>query len=429
MKLGFMQPLKKYKFLQEQIFEGVWPFNRFKSPANVFLLLLIYLFWGVGLFIIYQIPVSYIIAGSCGALGLFLWTNGIFLYADQLRNVEIERMNRVNKKFLVEFLENMFHPSSIVITIITFVIVLNYFFTSTSFGLENFLTHLKEELNVSVIPPPLLGFILLLTFDICYRLSLSFYVILTQIRRNFHLAKYLRTPRIKTHFSPNDIRNLENADYIHYLAISGGFTLIPLGIMDRVILIALIFYLITTFTLSTINILHLRLLYVKSIPDGLLNLIKISNFAQVGTISPGNIPHVTPTLFVFDGRNFFITTSIKSKKVKNLRRLKNISLFIDSKKHEDLTKRIGVLITGKTKIYGYTYKTGIVLHLLYGVRLARIYFLINKKYSQYMNQYRKFNRYLPRAWQIFPILSRTVIQVTPEQIFMWKASRSDLIKL
>jgi hypothetical protein len=424
-----MQPLKKYKFLQEQIFEGVWPFNKFKSPTNIFLLLLLYLFWGFGLFIIYQIPVSYIIAGSCGAFGLFLWTIGIFLYADQLRNVEIERINRVNKKFLVGFLENIFHPTSIVIAIITFVIVLNYFFTSTSFGLDNFLTHLQDELNVSVIPPLLLGFVLLLTFDICYRLSLSFYVILTQIRRNFQLARYLNTPMIKTHFSPNDIRNLENADYKHYLALSGGFTLIPLGIMDNMVLIGLLLYLITTFTLSTINILHLRLLYVRSIPDGLINLIKISNFAQVGTISPGNIPHVTPILFVFDGRNFFITPSIKSKKVKNLRISKKVSLFIDSKKHEDLTKRVGVLIIGKAKIYGHNYSTGIIFHLLYGVRLARIYFLINRKYSHYMDQYLKIDRYLPQGWRIFPILSRTIIQVTPEQIFMWKASRSDLIKL
>ena len=107
-----MQPPKKYKFLQEQVFEGVWPFNKLKSPANVFLLLLLYFFWGLGLYFNYKIPLSYFIAGSCGAFGLFLWTIGIFRYADSLRNVEVEKITKVNQKFLVGFLENLFHPSS-----------------------------------------------------------------------------------------------------------------------------------------------------------------------------------------------------------------------------------------------------------------------------------------------------------------------------
>ncbi len=424
-----MQPLKKYKFLQEQIFEGIWPFNKVKSPTNVFLLLLIYFVWGLVLMVIYKIKIIYIIVGSCCAFGLFLWTTGIVLYADRLRNVEIEKINRVNKKFLVGFLENIFHPSSIVIAVITYTVILTYFFTSSSFGFDNFLIFLQKELNVSVIPPFILGFVLLLTFDISYRLSLSFYIILMQIRRNFHLRKYLKTPMIKNNFSPNDIKNLEKADYIHYLAISGGFTLIPLGLIDRMILLALIIYLIIVFTLSTLNILHLRLLYVRSIPEGMLNLIKISKFAQVATISPEKIPHVTPTLFVFDGRNFFVATSTKSKKVRNLIRSNKVSLFIDFENHGDITKSVGILVTGKTKIYGHNIKTGIVNFLLFGYRISRIYYMFNRKYPHYIDQYRKINRDLPRAWQIFPILSRTIVQINPDNIFLWKASRSDLIKL
>ena len=128
-----MQPPKKYKFLQEQVFEGVWPFSKFKSPTNVLLLLLLYSFWGLGLYFIYEIPLAYFVAGICGAFGLFLWTVGIFRYADNLRNVEVERLNRVNKKFLVGFLENLFHPSSIVISIIVFTIVFSLFLPSVEF--------------------------------------------------------------------------------------------------------------------------------------------------------------------------------------------------------------------------------------------------------------------------------------------------------
>lgn len=423
-----MQPPKKYQFLQEHVFEGIWPFNKVKSPTNVFLLLLLYFFWGFSLYFIYNIPLSYFLAGTFSAFGLFLWTIGIFHYADNLRNVEVERLNRVNKKFLVGFLEDLFQPSSIVISILVFIFVLTYFFTSTSFGFENFLTKMQKELNYSSIPPLLLLYVLLLTFDLCYRLGLSLHVIIVQIRRNFLLAHYLRTPVIKAQFSPINIRNLEKADYIHYLAICGGFTLIPLGLMDLVLLVTLSTYLFVTFTLATFNIFHLRLLYVRSIPDGLLKLIRSSKFAQVGTISPGKFPHITPTLFVFDGRNFFIATSIESKKVKNLRERNNISIFIDSGKYCDITKSIGVLITGRSKIYGYNFRTGILFYLIFGLHILRIFFLFRKKYSHYISQYWKISRALPQAWQMIPIFSRTIIEIIPEQFFFWKASRSELIK-
>ena len=423
-----MQPPKKYKFLQEQVFEGVWPFSKFKSPTNVLLLLLLYSFWGLGLYFIYEIPLAYFVAGICGAFGLFLWTVGIFRYADNLRNVEVERLNRVNKKFLVGFLENLFHPSSIVISIIVFTIVLTYLFTSTSFGVENFLTHIQKEMNFISIPPLFLLYVLLLTFDLCYRLGLSLYVILMQIRRNFRLARYLKTPVIKTQFSPTDIRNLEKADYIHYLAISGGFTLIPLGLMDPVLLVTLSAYLFVTFTLATFNIFHLRLLYVRSIPDGLLNLIRSSKLAQVGTISRGKFPHVTPTLFVFDGRNFFIATSVQSQKVQNLRRVKNIAIFIDSQSHKHIEKSIGVLVTGQTKLFGHNIQTGILYFLILGLRMARISLLFRKKYPHYISRYWKVHWTLPRAWQLLPILSRTIIEIVPEQFYFWKASRSEVIR-
>ncbi|UCE12566.1 MAG: pyridoxamine 5'-phosphate oxidase family protein [Candidatus Heimdallarchaeota archaeon] len=424
-----MQPPKKYKFLQEQVFEGIWPFNKLKSPVNVFLLLLLYFFWGLGLYFIYEIPMSYFIAGSCGALGLFLWTIGIFHYADSLRNVEVERITKVNQKFLVGFLENLFHPSSLVISVVVFTFVVTYFFTSQAFGIENFLFFIQKEMNWNSVPPLLLLYVLLLTFDLCYRLGLSFYVIIVQIRRNFRLAQYLKTPILKTQFSSTDIRNLEKTDYIHYLAIVSGFTLIPLGLMDPVLFVMLCTYLVVTIGLTTVNILHLRLLYERSIPDGLLSLIRSTKFAQVGTISPGNFPHITPTLFVFDGRNFFIATSIKSQKVKNLHRLKDIAIFIDSRKDGDITKDVGVLITGRSRIYGHDLHTGILNYLIFGLHLFRIYLLFKKKYLKYISEYWKIHRRLPQAWQLLPILSRTFIEIVPEQFFLWKASRTELIKL
>lgn len=422
-----MQPSKKYKFLQEQVFEGIWPFNRFTSPTNVLLLLLLYAIWGFFLYVYYIIPFPYLIAGGFGSLGLVLWTMGIFRYADKLRNVEIDKINTVNRKFMIEYLENLFHPSSIVISILVFSVSLTYLFSSMYFGIESILNKIQVELNVATLPPIILLFVFLLAFDLCYRLGLSLYVILMQTRRNLRLAKYLRSQSLKSHFSPVDIRNLEYADYYHLLAIFSGFLFIPLGFMDVFIMLAILLYLILTLSLVTFNSIHLRILYSRSFPQGLSKLLYSTRFAKVATVSPNKYPHITPTLFVFDGRNVYVATSIKSQKVKNLRRTNNISIFIDSQQQEKVTKSFGISIKGRARIYGYNLWTGIIYFLIFGFRMVRVYILFKKKYPHYINQYQKENRNLPFAWRIYPLVSRTVIEIIPNQFFYWKASRSILV--
>ncbi len=424
-----MQPHKKYKFLQEQVFEGFWPFNRFQSPTNVFLLLATYFTWGLGLYLIYDIPLKFMVAGSCGALGLFFWTIGIFRYADALRNVEIERINKTNQKFLIGYLENLFHPSSIVFGVIIFTGTLTYLFSSPLVGTGNFITQLQVEMNTENLPPPLLLFILLLLFDLSYRLGLSLYLILTQIKRNLLLSNYLKNPRLKTHFSPIIIRNLERADRFNYLSIGGGFALIPLGWVDVTLLIVLLIYLFITFFLSTSVLIHLRFLYLRAIPKGILKLIHSAKFAQIGTVKPGKIPHLTPTLFIFNGRNFFIGISNRSQKIRNLLYLNKIAILIDSQDQEDYTKSVGILTIGRTRIYGYDIRTGIIYFLLLGFRMIRTYLLFHRKYPHYINEYWRGSKELPKAWKVFPILSRTIVEVIPEQFYLIKASRSDLIQL
>ncbi|MFX0124807.1 MAG: pyridoxamine 5'-phosphate oxidase family protein [Candidatus Hodarchaeota archaeon] len=428
MKLGDMQPPKQYKFLQEQVFEGVWPFNKFKSPMNVFLLLILYFVWGLVLFINYDIPLYYFIAGICGIFSVFLWTIGIFSYADHLRSVQVERINAANKKFLTEFLENLFHPSSLVVGVLVFSCVVTYYFTSTYFGVESILVKIQNDMNLRILPPIILLFIFLLTFDFCYRLGLSLYVILTQIRRNLRLAGYLKSPLLRTSFSPVDINNLEKMDYYNYMAICSSFALLPLVIIDLVLFYALILFIMITFSLMFVNIIHLRLLYTRSFPQSLLKLLRSAKLARVGTISTNNFPHVVPTLFVFDGRSLFIATSVASQKVKNLRKNANITIFIDSLSDGDLTKGTGVLVTGHAKIYGHNLWMGIFYYLVRGFRMVRLLMLFRRKYPYYISYYLKGQKKIPRAWQLYPIISRAIVEIIPDQLYFWKASRPTLIK-
>ena len=217
-------------------------------------------------------------------------------------------------------------------------------------------------------------------------------------------------------------------NHIHHLAIIGRLFIIPIGLFDLILLFAFFACLFSIFLLTAFNIHHLRLLYACTIPQRLLALLHSAKFAMVGTISLGGSPHITPTLFVCDGRSIFIVTSVKSQKVKNLHQTNDIAIFIDSNTNRNFTKSEGVLIRGRTRIYDHNFRTGMTYMLILGFHIFRIYFLFRKKYPCYTAQYLKKNWNLPRDWQILPIISRTIIEIVPEEFFLWKASKPTLVK-
>ncbi|MHA1991775.1 MAG: pyridoxamine 5'-phosphate oxidase family protein [Candidatus Hodarchaeales archaeon] len=408
MKLGDMQPVKPYVFLQEQIFQGIWPFNQLRSPLNVFLLTLLYLFWGMGLYFLYNIPLYFLIAGIFAAISISLWTLGIFSYANKIRGVKIEQINLTNKKFLVQYLEDLFHPSSIVFGVVLTAFSYVFLLSTTELGTSSILLIVQEELGTSSLPPLLLLYVFLITFDICYRLGLSSYVMITQLRRNLRLSRYLDDKNLKQHFSPFDIRELERADLYHYLALLAGLFLLPLVYFDFFLFFGLVIYLIISFLVASVNILHLRSLNAKAIPIKIKNLLNGSHLAYVGTLSDNNQPHVTPILYVFDGNHIFLATSIGSKKIKNLRK--------------------NVLIQGKARIYGYNWLTSIIMIFFFGLKMLQIRRLFVRKYPDYIKKYKKHNLFIPSQWRINPIFSRTLIEINPDRFIYWKGTTLSYVK-
>ncbi|MHA2366286.1 MAG: pyridoxamine 5'-phosphate oxidase family protein [Candidatus Hodarchaeales archaeon] len=423
MKIGDMQPLKPYKFLQELVLEGFWPFNRFQSPYNILLLTLFYFWLGYFLFIMYPIPLYFLVAGIFGAISISMWTFGIFTYADRLRETQVEKINRVNRKILVDYLDDLFHPSSIVIGVALMTFTNAILFSPIPFRSQSLIESIQQELAVSSLPIPLVIYIYLITFDVCYRIGLSTYVILVQIKRNILLTQYLRNPKLKPFFSPKDIKSMENADKIHYLALIGGILLIPLALFDTILLFGTCLYLFIAFLTATINILYLKILYYRAIPTNVVNILSSSKFAYFATISNNHKPHVTPMIFVYDGRHIFLTTSLKSVKIDNIRKAKNVALYVEHQKGGNLIKSKGVLIQGSARIYGFNKLTAIFFIMFLGIRMLNIRSLFVKKYPKYVDQYNDTSKIIPRRWRTFPILSRTLIEVIPSQTSYWKGSK------
>ncbi|MHA2224943.1 MAG: pyridoxamine 5'-phosphate oxidase family protein [Candidatus Hodarchaeales archaeon] len=423
MRLGSMQTPKEYKFIQELIIEGIWPFSQLRSPYNFFLLSLVYFFWGVELYAMFSIPPTFLIAGSLAGIGISVWTFGIFQYASRLRDAKIEQMTPVKRKFLVAFMEEMFHDRSLFLGIIGFIAVVTYFWTSNDiFGVNNILWILEKEFSVQ-LHPFLLAYVFIIAFDVCYRFGLSAYISVVLLRRNFSASKILNNPKLKKQIIPRDLYELERVDRFHFLSFVGGLFFLPLSLFDPILFLGLITFLILSLIASLGSILQLRILQVKAIPEEVLKLLVSSRFAYIGTISKHHIPHVTPSLFVFDGRRVFFATSIKSQKVKNLQRHRNLAVCIHRDSSTSPSKNRGVLIRGQGRVYGHNILSGIFFVITYGIRMFNIRILYKKKYSKYMKFYQSNIPSLPGPWLLRPILSRTIVEVIPRSYTFWEGTK------
>ena len=284
-----MQPNKPYKFLQEEILEGVWPLSEFKYPISIGLLIVLYVIWGFILFLIYPIPNFYIIAGSISAIGISVWTFGIVIYASSLRNIEFDEFqtSMVSKKIFLGFMENLFHNSSlfygVAIEMVVYVLminsdiirddlVLNRFFGSNHLLVSitdrtALIPSLKQTLGVSSIPVPILLYIFFTSFDICYRVGLSFHILVTQARRNLVIYFRLRNEDFRSQIRKEDLKKIQNTDKYLYLALSGGIFLFPITFVDRLLFLSLVGVVFFVFISITFNILSLQYIIKKYFKD------------------------------------------------------------------------------------------------------------------------------------------------------------------
>jgi hypothetical protein len=76
------------------------------------------------------------------------------------------------------------------------------------------------------------------------------------------------------------------------------------------------------------------------------------------------------------------------------------------------------LFTGKAKVYG------IFSAALNLVKLIRAQRAFNKKYPEYMAEYKKEERNLPLAWRTTIFVSRIPIEVQTEKMVYWREARA-----
>ena len=275
-----MQPNKPYKFLQEEILEGVWPLSKFRYPIDIYLLIVLYVVWGFALFLIYPIPTHYIIAGSISAIGISVWTFGIVIYASTLRNIELDEFqtSMVSKKIYLDFMEKLFHNSSlfygVAIEMVVYMlminsdiikddIVLNRFFGNIPFLIKltdrtALIPGLKQSLGVTSVPVPILLYIFFISFDICYRVGLSFHILVTQLRRNWSICCELRNKDLRPQIRKEDLEKIRKTDKYLFIALSGGIFLFPITFIDILLFLSLVGVVLFVFIATIFNIVSLQ---------------------------------------------------------------------------------------------------------------------------------------------------------------------------
>lgn len=53
--------------------------------------------------------------------------------------------------------------------------------------------------------------------------------------------------------------------------------------------------------------------------DDVINLLKMDNFAQLGTVNPDNTPHIDTVWVGLDGEQLVVATTLRTQKARNLK--------------------------------------------------------------------------------------------------------------
>ena len=243
---------------------------------------MVYVVWGFVLYVIYPIPNRYIIYGSISAVGISIWTFGIVSYAGSLRNLDLDELHSsmVSNKIFLDFLEKLFHNSSLFygvsIEMVVYMLminsdiikddrVLNAIFGNNALLISitdrtALIPGLKQSLGVTSVPVPILLYIFFISFDICYRVGLSFHILVTQLRRNWSICCELRNKNLRKQIKKSDLQELRSTDKYLYLALSGGIFLFPITSVDILLFLSLIGVVVFVFLATTFNIISLQFL-------------------------------------------------------------------------------------------------------------------------------------------------------------------------
>jgi len=401
-----------YRWSIEEIFRSLWPFNKLRPPLNFITCSLIVTSVASGAGIIYEVPLTTIMAGIFASQAIILWFFQVNYYAEALRSTQFDVLKsggREYAKLLEKYMRTTFNDIHILIGVAIF--------TGTIALLFNRIYVLEEVLGG--LNSILMVFVLILTLGVSYGYGLTVWAALAAVQRSWMIRSLYLEGTLD--FYPN-FSQFKSIDLMNLSFVFSSWLLIPATRYEPILFYGLITYNLTILGISLTSLLIST--SIPRLPSEIRKLLQNGQFIYTTVAHPQTKrPHVTPVIFVYDEFHVYFYTSLQSYKYKIMKQNKRIALLIPEPHIVHPEKMEMLILEGTVDILGLI--KAILLLPLY----IRAFLLIRRKYQAYWRIYRKNGKYLPRAWQVKPFLDRVMLRVRPNKLTWVKLPQKIVARL
>ncbi len=396
---------REMKWVYEIIAETLPPFKWLPPVQNVLAQLL--LMYGLAIFLFYyfDVPGNVKIYGFVGMFVVAGWSLFLLQLAPLIRGVNCPLEGK-EKAFLERYRLFLFHPRhfELYLGILFFFIITGYLLLGE--------WNLMRVWFGPNIHPVLLFFFLVFAFDVSYRSAVAVWVSALAIFRSIWLKRYIEQRESMEYTPYTSLRNLRKLDLYNASFVLVSLPIFPIIWSDLFTVVGLL--LVDSFVLASSILSILLLRRIPWLPPDIYDLLYYGKFAYIGTSDKDATPHVVPTSFVFNGIDLCFMTSVVSKKLKNMKRNRDVAFLVDLRDPDNLLNNTAVLFTGKAR------KFGLLDVLLHPIKLYTARKLFMNKYPEYHEKYTAEKKSLPDAWQLTPLKSRVLVEIEPEKIVYWR---------
>lgn len=362
---------------------------------------------GLSVATMFSLSVRSMFYGSLAILVIWIWSLLAFHIASTVHKLKPPSAHE-ERDVINEYQRSLFSPRHRELGFAFLVLVFILLYLSFN---RSLVVHWLDG-NLS---PVLLVLVVLLLWDISYRLGLGLWSAIIAFRRSVNLSRVSRRRSKMRYTAYEELRTLKRLDLINLSF--GAVTLLfyPLTTTDLVFFAGLILYSAGISFFSAIS--YITIGRIPGFPKEIIWLLNEGRFGYVGTSDEKMTPHLTPVIFAFDGHRIFFAVSKISKKLKNMRENQKIAFLVDVRDPSNLYNNRAVLFMGRAKIYG------LLDAALNVFRLLKIRSVFHKKYPEYVYKYKTEEERLPLAWRTTLFVSRMLVEVEVEQMVYWREAR------
>jgi hypothetical protein len=407
------------KWIYEEIVDRVPPFRWLPPVYDVLAQLLLVEAIGIAGFLYFEMPLTSVIYGTLVILYTVVWSAGclyVIPWLRRLRNPTNEEEMQVLRDYKDRLLLDRKYELAAGITL--FVGILIFIFYNP--------TLLQEYLGTGFGNPILMALVAVLVWDVSYRMGLSVVTTLFAARRSISLSRAARRRRGLEYTAYSEVRTLKYLDSVNLYWAASAVLLLPLASITPLLLYGLGAFFAAVLFLSGSSLLAME--RVPWFPPDVESILYNERFAYVALCEKDQ-PHVTPVIFVYDGKYLYFGISLASAKYRKIKKNPNIAVLVDLRDSKNVMNNRAVMLRGKAMILGEITPFGLFRLYLYGLWMLRVRSLFSKKYPRYMKYYDTQVSDLPLAWQNKPFVSRVMVRVEPEKITYWREAKPQILRV